>query len=391
MDRISSSTYQNDFRLEGLYEFLFTKKVPYVELFHTTPQLGIFGRLFTRGRVGLFLESIDSLLFLFGPVLGVTPKVRDLATIDFSSFEPFEREFAKHCVRRMLQRVSFFPRKVALLTLVLKVLRTKVVFAIDEYRYYHELMLSAKELDIHYYSLQHGHITKYQRGFLKQPIFEGKSITPFRALVWSEYWKEELARLDSLFKEESVMVSGYKEVLQDNALIVKEKSDQVQVLIPYETDAPKGEVTAWILHVLECPTVSVMFKTRADMEDIVQLREYDLHNFSHPRFRVLSNTKEAFLKADVVCGVYSTFLYDAVLKGLPVAIIKTSSDYGEGMYKNDLATLVTADISCSTLIEISNTPKEELEKHRNRLLPLEAKSLLQALTTIGETEGLFKA
>jgi hypothetical protein len=97
------------------------------------------------------------------------------------------------------------------------------------------------------------------------------------------------------------------------------------------------------------------------------------------------------LKADVVCGVYSTFLYDAVLKGLPVAIIKTSSDYGEGMYKNDLATLVTADISCSTLIEISNTPKEELEKHRNRLLPLEAKSLLQALTTIGETEGLFKA
>ncbi len=382
MDK-TNSLYKGDFRLKTLYTFLSEERISYIEIFHTVLSKGSFVNLFLRRRMALYLEALDwvaaPLLWcgiIKDPFRGITQK------LDFSTFETSEeRAYAAYCVKRLSRRAATAPFKVKWLTRALSFSGVRAIFAIDDYRFYQELALSAQRAGIPYYALQHGHYTKYHVAFLGEGSFEGKLITPQHLLVWSEYWKKELLRLRTILSPEQIVIGGLATRISEGS-VRRERKVPIVVLIPYETVSPKEEVSSYIKKMLLCPEVRVLFKLRPDVSLSLQMSEYGLTPPFPINLETTADTEEAFASCDIVAGVYSTFLYDGVTAGKAVVVLQTSSDYGEGMIENKIADRLGPDDICRSLGQLSLIRKEALQARQRALIgenPLFLKDMLISL------------
>lgn len=348
VDKVSDKKTKGDFRLSGLYEAL--SGTSFVECFHTSVGKSFISHLFYRKRVGLYLEGIDGLWY-------VARAFRKNTSFHIEGLSGTEDEvaFMRYTIEKYfaVKNMLLFRKKV--LAFILKYSGIRLVIGIDDVRHYHELLEAAKDNSIKTVLLQHGHFTKYHVGWLASDAYAGmRYVKSDMLLVWSEYWKEELIRLNSVYKEKDILVSGYpsKKVNASFANSIKERV----VLIPHETEAPLIEVYEYIKACALC--ARVYLKIRPDYSIKEQLSGYpsDLNEY----VKVVSSLSEV-PRPNAVLGVYSTFLYDIGLLGIPILYMETSMDYGEGMALNGIAEKVELRNVCTVLTKELVSPKARID------------------------------
>ncbi len=363
----------SDFRMEGIYRFLRDHKLSYAEFVHAVPSRGTFERLKKRGRPVVFLKAFESLASCFVG-RGVRAQARSFTQgLDLSSFGTYAEQ-VRALLTTFLVQADLVTGQIGWMRRVLRVLGTRILFTIDDVRNYNKILIACQAEQIPTYAFQHGHFTKYHLGWLALTKDVSKIVPPTKLFVWSDYWKRELLRLGTYFTQQGIDVGGPMKPRQGALPVIQIRDISARllcVLLPYETDAPKAEVTACVLRLLASDGIKLIFKARPDMDGKKQLLEYGLPTEAIERIQIETDVMRVFDEVDVVLGTYSTFLYDMAILGKPVAYLKTTLDFGEALVTNDLADLVeetTSEGLKTRLMNIAQSSPEVLEARRNRLL-----------------------
>ncbi|MEN9614158.1 MAG: hypothetical protein RLZZ347_465 [Candidatus Parcubacteria bacterium] len=382
-DKLSDPAKHHDFRIDEVYSFLQRTRLPYTEILHTTINRTFFLNILRRRRLPVYLESFN---FLYGVLtfLGFLKEV-DVTRVDQISFD--EVDVADRMLARLLLKkyliefqVSLF--KVELLARILRLSNSKILLTIDDPRYYNELLIATKRCGIYSIAFQHGHFTKYHVGWLSAHTKGYASVAPDRLYVWGAYWKKELKMLDSFIVPEAIGVAVPSKFLTTLSVGGHHNAggEILRVLVPYETEAPKEEVKKYLKAIGNCKNTEIIFKIRSDISEKIQCDEYGI--FPGKNVRVLKTIDLSVVQIDVVVGIYSTFLYDMIAYDIPVGILKTSMDYGEGMVRNALAELITEDDVCSSLERLKNTPASVRLDRKKRVYQESSPSVGQVLVEL---------
>ncbi len=381
VDKVSSKTSRNDMRLESVYTFLDENSIKYVEFFHTIPSKTSIINIFKRLRPAIYLESIDFVFSIlsFFHILKPEEKVKESDLIYPQNISKKEKELFEPIILSYLNRIPFFIFRVKILTKIIKLSNIKTLFTIDDVRNYYELILACKLNNIPTYAFQHGHFTKYHVGYLTNDSFSGEIIKPDVLYLWSEYWKDELKRLGTYFTDDELHVAAQEREVKSSQ--VGKINNKIRVLIPYESEIPREEVLHFIDALKNCSNIQLIFKVKPGVSKKEQLDEYNLTGDTS--VLILEDMKEAIAQVDVAVGVYSTLLYDLIAYEKPIALLKTSSDYGEGMVANDLADWLNLENICFKIEALYKTPKEVTEKRKDRLFgsnKVLLKNVLESIT-----------
>lgn len=390
IDRVNSK-HGSDFRMASVYDFLEQNHISYSELLHTIPGKHVLQNLLVRKRTALYLETCDWLYGMCIRLRVIKPyPVFDPQAMQIPTCAPHERVFIQKTIARYVYQIGVSRFKVALLAFLFRYAPFTTLYAIDDARYYHEILLAARLGGLKSYAFQHGHFTKYHVGWLRNGTQCGITIHPDELLVWSGYWKDELLRLGSATPENAIKVGGGKVLPIMHSNEHKVLSELITVLIPYETSCPKKEVASYIEDMLHSKRIRIIFKLRPDLEESVQLSEYGLDGIQDSHFMTTKDVSKYINEVDMVAGVYSTFLYDMIAIGKRVVMLETSSDYGEGMCIHDLADVLkkNADIY-KTLKGIQDIPQESIEKRREKLVDPKM-SLMDTLQIIAKERNVIK-
>lgn len=361
----TNDNYKNDFRLNSLYKALETSKASYLEVIHTVIGKNTIKNLLYRLRPSIYLQSVDMLSYF--EVELEKAKLRNiLPSLDFSIFTKEEKALVESIIIKYGSSVVISRYRIFLFSIIFGLSSVKKIFSIDDVRTINELVVASELSGISFYSIQHGHFTKYHVGWLKMTNLPGKDISPKKTLVWSQYWKDELLRLGTYFTQDQIVVVGEPKSIHFSRK--KSTGKKLSILLPYEKNAPKRELLKYIEELLKHEDVELIFKLRPDQEKLEQIEEYGLTHLLG-RIKLSRDIDSESLSIDVVVGTYSTFLYDMVKHGYPVAILNTSIDYGEGMVKNGLADIVDGSESAYfDLCKISNISEGILIDRRNKLI-----------------------
>ncbi len=362
----SASKYKGDFRMQGIYRLLHKHSIAFFECFHAVPSIKTVKTLFIRKRAVLYLESIDYLYYLTQIFHQSSQSEPIVSGADLSDFPEKEKAYARFVIQKYVHLVPHVLFRIRVWKIILRTLGIKLVMSIDDVRNYNELVVASNELGIPSFSFQHGHYSKYHRGFLRYD-FAGKAVTPTKLFVWNQYWKQELERLHSLYFPDQIVVSGSPQSTSGVfATHGESDSEHISLLIPFETDAPKSEVIPYIQKLLAESTVQIVFKVRPDIDVSLQLHEYGLDAYN-PRVTVAKNLQDTLGSISLVGGVYSTFLYDMVALKKPVFLFQTSMDYGEGLIHNGLAEMLSFDTITEGVTRVARTPDEVLQERFDTL------------------------
>lgn len=382
VDKISGK-YKNDFRINAIYDALHGQNAKYVEFFHT-----IFGRqflinLWSRARWSVYLESLDILAWV------MRPEAIPENFIPQSFGDDNERKFAEFIIQKYIINARISRIRVSILRSIIKLSGIKVVLSIDDTRYYQDLVKAAHVSGIKFYAFQHGHVTKYQVGWLKMYQTKFSIIKPDIIYVWNEYWKEEFIKLGSIFDPAEIQIAVPSNLIPKNLpnqdTIHTSGIDQNSlaklkkgILLPYETDAPKEETVKHVRNIIKFG-YTIYFKLRQDMDAHQQILDY---GFNQDEVIPVTKLDDVNGKIALVIGTYSTFLYDMVYQKIPVAILDTSMDYGYGMVRNNLADLIPVDITPEAFSNIININKETVLKRYDKLQTKSDQTIDSVITKI---------
>lgn len=356
-DKLTDRSRQHDFRMSAVYSFLHDERISYAELLHTTFGKTFFTNLRRRKSLRLYLEGLN-IPYAIGIRMGM---IKKQTSPSFSGdmmrgFSSEEIPFVRSVVLRYMAEIPRTEFRIRALSWILKLSRVRIVFAIDDPRSFYEVTLAARMAGIPTWAFQHGHISKYHVGYLQMPGFTGTMVYPDTLFVWNEYWKQEYIRLGTVFPQSTIVTAGFQQRASTMRFIKKE-NDTINILIPYETDAPIAEVHTYFNAILSCPRTKIFFKLRPDIPEDIQRARYGITTSSS---RVVSGNfaEDVISQIDVVVGVYSTYLYTMVASLKPVAILKTSSDFGDGMIQNGLADRLDLNdrAFCDCVLAIAQTP-----------------------------------
>jgi len=380
----TKNPYKGDFRLEAIYKFLIKNKLSFFEIFHTQLKKQFLLNIIKRKRKAFYLESIDFIYDVYKIFNSFKPEInKEITTlkkkidqIEVKNINKKEIAFIKYLLLKYLLLIYKFEFKINVLGKMIRLIRPKYVLSLDDPRYYNELIIACQENNVKFYAFQHGHFTKYHVGWLDCGIFNPKNnniIKPNKLFVQGEYWKSQLLRLGTYFNGEEIEVYS-----QSGGSIIGSKSNrdknnrgQKNILILYETDAPKIEVLNYIKDIIKCPDLKVFFKIRPDKNKEEQIEEYKIKKLvQFNKILLCDNLRKIQGGIDLTIGTYSTLLYEMIRHNIPVAIIKTSIDYGEDMLINKLADAIdiTNGNVCSQIRKIIKTPWYILNRRKILLL-----------------------
>lgn len=348
-DKINThSKVKRDGRMGPVYDALDGEKVKYLEVVHAPYRKKALKTMLSRGR-GVFYYEVAS---------GFVTEAASLGEISFESFVEDEKQVAEDILRHCLALTVVSRRTIDRLSKVVKFLRIEKIISIDDPRYYHEVIVAGKKNNINTYAFQHGHLTKYHLGWLSFGKAKGNVAAPHRLYVRSPYWKNELKRLHTHIPIESIRFASSvtKEKLPE-----MQEDEQLHVVIPYETDAPKEEVRRFAEALELCDQFKVQFKARKDMDVDAQLNEYGLD--------IEAITDTDLTKPTIIIGTYSTYLYDMIAQYVPVGFLPSSIDFGEALITNDLAERIPQDHTvCQTVQDAFKRGMEKRETRRGVLI-----------------------
>lgn len=380
IDKVSDQETKSDFRIRGIYRTLSKNTISYVECFHTLLGRSVMTNALRRKRPALYLEGFDWVYYLIRPLF----ETSGVLTIENLSGTDDEVAFMRHIITKYVRTRGVLVFRKKILTVFMKLTGVKAVVGIDDVRHYHEVVSAARTLDIPSIMVQHGHFTKYHTGWLgyQNPPTHVRYITADLLLAWSDYWKEELVRLGSVFHRDQLKISGYQSASVENPFSSTSHEVGRVILIPHETESPKAEVSEYIRRCARLENTIVYLKIRPDLTEAEQFATYDEDVRTLVR---VATTLSDVPRPHMVCGVYSTFLYDMVLACVPVLVMETSMDYGEGMIKNGVAETLSLNSLEEGIHRAENIHEDERRRRRERIASSKnfEETLLDELTVRG--------
>lgn len=357
IDKVSADN-DHDFRLHAVYSFLRERGISHAECLHTILFESFIPNLRARGRWVMYMEAL-TVLFDFSQKFIRSPR----PDINLSLFREDEQKEASRAVLARLRQLKETEFQIRFWRVVLQLLRPRAVFAIDDMRQSAVLTAAAELAGIPAYWFQHGHYTKFHLGYFSET--SGTPPMPTSVLVWSRYWKDELIKLGTYIPEERIRIGGVARPLPQIRKEFVNETSELAVLIPYETAADKSLVSQYIEKMLEDQEVRIYFKMRNDMDTQIQMDEYGIKESD--RVHCVIDHEPYVEEIDVVVGTYSTFLYDMIAYGIPVALLETGSEFGERMIINGLAQQVARGGDCVAqlrkIADISDSSRAEKRRY----------------------------
>jgi len=378
VDRVSSEDRDHDFRMDTVYAFLRANHVSFLEVLHTLVHQNFRSNLRIRKRYAIYAQAIEVIS-------------KALALVSYSHNHQPKIEGDPEIVHAVTHRVKSSIEigiAIRIWKVVLRLLKPRVLLMIDDMRHSLVITAAAELLDIPTYWVQHGHYTKYHLGYLGDE--ESHPPMPTGVLVWSEYWKIELRKLGTYIPDDRILVAGFKEPLPELVSGPRTQQRALGVLLPYEAVANKDEVKVYIAELLQDEAVTIYFKVRKDMSYDQQLQEYGLKVSS--QIICIDDHRIHLDSIDVVIGTYSTYLYDMIPYGIPVVQLVTTSEYGERMSENGLATQVARTCKEGVVEQVrraAGISQVEREKRRTQLVGMHPGLLTNTLTEIFKDAGIL--
>ncbi len=370
VDKISAER-DHDFRLDGIYRFLKEKNLSFTEILHTQLD-GTMGRnARSRKRAAVYREAFEFLGLIWFRFCRCRAEARRVASaLSCAEFEEGDRAFARALAEKLLRGRLASRFEIAWYRRVLRRIKPRMILAIDDTRYLQEICAAARAERIPVYAFQHGHFTKYHAGWLASGAGGGTDARPDALFVWSPYWKNELLRLGTNFRADELRVGGNPKgdapIIEVSTYQPPAAGDRIELLVPFESDAPFDEMKAVMRSLLSTGRVKIWLKTRPDWGAQEQMRRYGLDELSREQAEAIPDHRPLIGRIHAVAGAYSTFLYDALSALRPVFIFKTSMDFGEGMLINGLADAFDAHAS-DPAGRLSSSCAEAAPKLKNRL------------------------
>lgn len=241
------------------------------------------------------------------------------------------KRFYHNLIRR--RRVAWYLEAGKALPWLLRLVKPKQLWILDDLRYWHIIIQAARNAKIQVYAFQHG------RFYPHMPVTDEM---PTQYFVWNDYWRSRLIALSPFFSRHAdrIAVGGRSSV--SVPLMFPKPHGHMTVLLPFEASAKPPEIRPYIEKLLAVPDTVVIFKLRPDHSRMAQTAPYDLDGLhAGDRLRVATVLSETELAdINVVLGTYTTMLYEMIEIGKPVGILKTSTTQAEDLLDEHLAELV---------------------------------------------------
>jgi hypothetical protein len=376
VDKRPQGEYRCDFRLRELYEALSTTDTKYRELLYTASLRTLVRNVLIRKRLAVYTNAADFLTWILSSVWN--KKRRLIPDFEGQDFTNEEHIFIEALLRKLDREFRCVPLRVFLYKIFFRMNHVHTIYCIDDVWHYFEILCAAKSTRIQTIAIQHGHFTKYHVGMFPYLAKEhGVFLVPDSLYVWTGYWRDELVRLNSIMKSSAIVVAGLRSVVVPHAV---HSSRPLGVLIPYETDAPKDRMKPFLDVLRHQSDIQIFFKPRSDLNLDMQLAQYGFHR-DDEHFRVCESLESCIDEIHVAVGTYTTLFYDLVLMHIPVILLPTVLDYGEGMVHNGLAVPVNEPAELyAAICKESERDTEYRNLRAQKLKGNEPGSLLQTLT-----------
>lgn len=367
-DKLKTGT-QMDPRLFRIYEILNKRGIMYGEIIHT-----LFGRefvqnFFTRKRSVFYLEVVV-FIYRFIPYQKKQSDFLDLIkTISLNGFNENEKPFVSFLLRKYAIECFMSEFLVKFFHGLFKKTSLSTFFSIDDFRYYHELILACRLSGIKTYVFQHSNFDYLLNLDTLPPSFY---VFPDSFFLWNEYWLYRIAEISPLFNfyKDKIYIGGRSGGLSRIKYPVPtDKDEYLTILLPYEMNLKKNEVYKYVEEMLRCTSVRIIFKVRPDISIERQIAEYNFANFvKNGKLAVKTSLDERDMRTiDLAVGVYTTLLDEMVEQEKPVAILQTSYVAFNDLAKGGMARIVDRSIPdlCGQLLLAANRNPMELKSLRN--------------------------
>jgi len=348
---VCNSQYQGDFRLTKIYKYLISKKIKFGEIFFSANDRRIFNNFIWRRRLAFYSQTIDVFYRLFGQKKEIKKKKF------FLNGGNENERIMNEILNIYLKTIPLTEFRIKFFEKILNFLNIRLILTIDSVRRYGELIAAGKNLGIEVFAFQHGQFTKYQTGWLDMTGNIDNVIKPNKLFVWADYWKEELLRLGTYYKNDEI---NFCENTKSDITVSEYFNESGEnILMFFETDAPKDLAVQYIEKILKCPGVKIYFKTRPDRDLSKQLIDYGLDK-NNSNIEIVSDVDEILNRINIVLGFQSTMLYEMIVRGKSVGVLESDLDYTDGLIFGGFSEKISLNNTCSKLELLSKKSEKEL-------------------------------
>lgn len=344
---LADPPYVADGRIGGIYRFLEDAKIGYGEILHTVFTKRFFINMIRRRRSAFYL---------------------DLAYGAHPASGGVQMSFNSVTVGR-IRAATHLPQSIAFIRRILRLAGVRIILAIDDTRYYHPLMIAAKECGIPFYAFQHGRFSKYLPGWAHYGLDPITCPFPDAVFVWSDYWRSVLLETSPVARlyADRVRVGGNPSGSYAPITLTPPPDDGILTfLIPHEDDASEAEVGGFIADILSIPDTHVIYKLRRGRPTPLFTKEL----VDNTSFEVCFDVGEdEWVRTDAVLGSYSTFLYEAVAFGRPVGVFESGSAQASDLVRGGFAATVRKKNILSDARGIAATSWDEVCRRRRIFNP----------------------
>ena len=357
---------KHDFRLHAVYQELAARGTRFGEYVHVGDAQAVLSNLRRRGRPVVFFEALASALHrLWGSPSGSGASEHGAAVFDGDTESAFLESVARHALGQAA-RSAF---KVRCIRTLLRFWRPRVALVLDDGRHAHELVAACRSLGIYVLGYQHGlGLNRFSVGLMCYGFGAARRHAFDSYGLWSEYFCQKLVRCSELYDRSNTFVCGNlrppkRDVLRPTAQDSGSVEKPVRVLVISEPRAVSEEVVPHAARLVNDTRFELLLKLRPG-EKISHDYWGDVARHIQPL--TTSTVYEAFEQADVVVGMFSSVLYEAILARKPVVILKSSSPFAPSLPREGLAEWAESPDDIQVVILRARAlPGEELERRRD--------------------------
>lgn len=362
-------------RLFVVISYLHKRQVTFVEILHVTTMRNFFRNTLRRRRPAVYIESVGLVSYWICFLSGVRRTRNNLIKkISFDAIPVSERAFVESIVSETIGNVYRNRETSTLLGHFLQVSKVKKFISIDDVRYINEILLACEKSNIPSHIFQHSNFD-YLVGLDTLPPEE--YIFPNMFVAWNTYWSQKITEISPIFSlhRSKITIGGRPYAFTPPKQVVRSLSqevDGVTVLIPYEVAVQRKQIQPYMDMLLNDARISILLVLRGDYERDLQVERYfGTSHYEHPRLSIVGpqDKEKAISKTDVVVGVYSGFLDEAIEMGLPVCVLDTEYVNINRLDRDGLAVLVETSNSdiFEKLVHAKNTSNKILEERKERV------------------------
>jgi len=358
-------------RLFNIVSTLEDDGVEYSEIIHAYSGKEFFKNFFKRRRFVFYYDVVSHLFPYQRSVRIANEKIIENISLDM--FSQGEKEFVKQLLDRVFENVWISQIKIRLIRFFLRYTKIKVFISVDDVRLVNEILYACKKEGVKTCIFQH---SNFDYLFGLDALSPEKYIFPDIFFVWNAYWEKRISELSPLYTyyKNRIKIGGRPYKSPEISCVQRNKiqTNNTHVLIPYEVNVTEEQVRPYVQAMLASDAVSVSLLLRGDVGRDKQIEKYfGSYIIKNNRVHIVDPIKkdEYMAEADVVAGVYSGFLDEAIEACKPVAIFDTDYPIFNKMHETGIVQIVTltGDTLETQLIMIKNTPHQLLEERKKNL------------------------